>query len=299
MEAQEDPKGFEGFALYRRLDVFAGRRLFTRVRFSRQKRDICFVGNEASQKYGIRRDWEYPRTETEKNHYVDLLAQCRRYLDELGDGYELSVAAPSDPLNVSNLNLREMDRFLDFWNLMAYDFVGGWSTTAGHQANLHRDPGNSRSTGFSVDDALRLYSSIPSYKLVLGMPMYGHSFITDGPGEVAQPYSDHDRVWNYKELPPDGATEYVQEDIAASWSYDPARRLFTSYDNPSIAKLKAEYIINKKLGGAMWWETSGDRKDERSLIMTVVEHLGVGRLDRKNNHLAYPYSEYENIRNQR
>ena len=42
-----------------------------------------------------------------------------------------------------------------------------------------------------------------------------------------------------------------------------------SYDTSEIAKQKAEYIKEGNLGGAMWWESSGDKRGEESLIGTV------------------------------
>ena len=42
-----------------------------------------------------------------------------------------------------------------------------------------------------------------------------------------------------------------------------------SYDNPSMAREKAEYVQNRQLGGAMWWESSGDKSGDQSLINTV------------------------------
>ena len=76
-----------------------------------------------------------------------------------------------------------------------------------------------------------------------------------------------------------------------------------SYDTPQVATEKVEYIKHVGLGGAMWWESSGDRKldDDECLIKIVVEGLGGygGRhMDRSANCLEYPESKYENLRNE-
>ncbi len=42
-----------------------------------------------------------------------------------------------------------------------------------------------------------------------------------------------------------------------------------SYDTLEQARRKAGYIKDKGLGGAMWWESSGDAQGERSIIGAV------------------------------
>ena len=42
----------------------------------------------------------------------------------------------------------------------------------------------------------------------------------------------------------------------ASYSYDSSKRELVSYDTPNIAKVKAQYVLSKGLGGQMFWDVS-------------------------------------------
>lgn len=134
---------------------------------------------------------------------------------------------------------------------------------------------NLASTPYSTANAVRHYKSqgIHPSKIVLGMPLYGRAFAgTDGPGK---PFSGTGEgswetgVWDFKALPQQGAEELSDSEAGASWSYDPNKRLMVSYDTPEMARAKVEWIEKEELGGAMWWESSGDKVGEGSLIGTV------------------------------
>jgi len=85
----------------------------------------------------------------------------------------------------------------------------------------------------------------------------------------------------------------------ASWTYDNGSRTMITYDTPQNAAAKVNYIRSMRLGGGMWWETSGDKTGEGSLINLVAQGLG-GYEERHMEHvpnvLDYPQSKYDNLR---
>jgi chitinase len=118
-----------------------------------------------------------------------------------------------------------------------------------------------------------LAAGVPSTKLNLGMPLYGRAF-TNTAG-LGQPYKDVGKgtweagVYDFKDLPLPGAKEYFDNEAYATYSYDNATKMLVTYDTVNMALTKVGYIKQKKLGGAMWWEVSGDRNDSGSIITNV------------------------------
>lgn len=259
---------------------------------------------------GLDIDWEYPKSAAEAQNFEALLRETRQALDQAAlkrNGsaqFELSVACPAGPQNYEHLRLFEMDRYLDFWNLMAYDYAGSWDSRAGHQANLYEDKTHPECTPFSTHKAVGYYLSkgIHREKIVLGMPLYGRAFqSTDGPGHSFSGVGEgsfEQGVWDFKVLPHTGAQEYHDRDIGASWNQDAGGKTMVSYDTADLVRQKAMYVQEERLGGGMWWESSGDRKiGEGSLIETFVNNVGGPKcLDKRQNCLNYPNSKYENLR---
>lgn len=220
------------------------------------------------------------------------------------------VLTSTGPENYMKLKLPEMTPFLDFYNLMAYDFAGSWDQVAGQQANIYPCGAVPASTPFSIVAALQHYTGVgqvPSQKIVLGMPLYGRAFTnTDGPGTPFSGVGEgswENGVWDFKALPRPSATEDMDASVGASWSYDPAARTMVSYDTVQMGEIKADFIKQRQLGGGMWWESSGDKggrtadKADGSLVGTFVDGIGgIDALDSSANVLGYPESKYDNLR---
>jgi chitinase len=74
--------------------------------------------------------------------------------------------------------------------------------------------------------------------------------------------------------------------------------MFT-YEDPKSAAAKVNYIQQRSLGGAMWWESSGDRNGDGSIINLVVNGMGGyegRRMEKVQNCIDYPHSKYDNLR---
>ncbi len=199
------------------------------------------------------------------------------------------------------MDLAGMDPYLDAWHLMAYDYAGSWDATTGHQSNMFVNPSNPQSTKFSTDRAVSDYLArgIPAHKIVMGMPLYGRAFeATKGLG---LPYSGigegstEPGIWRIRDLLRPGGREIYDDVAGASYSFNNATGELVSYDTVASVKRKAAYLLKEGLGGAVFWEASGDRQGDGSLVAAVAGKMKT--LEGAENLLAYPVSRYDNIRN--
>lgn len=105
------------------------------------------------------------------------------------------------------------------------------------------------------------------------MPLYGRGFeATTGLGK---PYKDvgagtwEKGVYDFKALPPPGHTEYYDAEAGATYSFNNQTGELISYDTVAMALRKTDYVKTHGLGGAMWWEVSGDKVGKGSIISNV------------------------------
>ena len=155
------------------------------TRFSRQT--FIFSAIPFLRKFnfdGLDVDWEYPKASDKENFSA--------YLKELREAFEfeaeetgnprllLSAAVPVGPDNVrGGYDVPTVSKYLDFINLMAYDFHGKWEKQAGHNAPLYAPSSDSEwRKQLSVSFAAKMWTRLgaPKEKLVIGMPTYGRSF---------------------------------------------------------------------------------------------------------------------------
>lgn len=253
---------------------------------------------------GIDIDFEYPASAEQGNGLASLLSELRSALDAhatyKGDmtPYLVTAAVGAGPEGYDYLDIPRMNSALSFINLMAYGYAGPWSDVSDDQANVY----GGTVSGFSTDKTLTHYlehGASPS-KISMGVPLYGRAFTnTTGirqPFNGTGPGSFEEGVWDYRDLPRPGSTVTEDRYNISSYCYDGSTHTLVSYDTPSIVAKKAAYMKKKGLAGAMFWDLSDDKTGPDSLVATVTK--GLGRLDSTRNHLRYPGSKWDNMRNE-
>ena len=185
--------------------------------------------------------------------------------------YLLTTALPAGEWTLGKINLQQLSPLIDYLNLMAYDFYGGWEAKTGHHARLFAPPGQGGASAHDGVDYVLSKTGFPAHKTLLGVPIYGRGFLgAKGPGQKYSKVACEDKdggTIRYSELPRPGTTELVDQQSGSAYCVG-GDCGFVSYDNPHTVTMKARYAREKQLGGLFYWEVSQDAEGERSLVYT-------------------------------
>lgn len=207
-------------------------------------------------------DWEHPSTPTEGGNYIHLLSQLREAFPS--PEYVLASCLPAGEWALRNVDLGKAARYLDFLNIMAYDFSGPWTNTTGHHAQLHSSSKSPTSAQSATSYVLN--QGVHRKKLLLGIPAYGRSFLgSSKPGQSYAGCGGEDGVFDYKDLPRPGAKEGVDEKVGAAFCVG-GDGGFVSYDSTRTVQQKAKFVVKEGLGGLFYWQIAADAQGPRSLV---------------------------------
>ena len=235
---------------------------------------------------GVDLDWEYPGNPgagnvfraVDKQNFTLMLAELRRQLDEQSriDGrenepYLLTIATGASKGFLENTEMHKAHQYLDFINLMTYDYHTGGSPVAGHHTNLYPSQSIHYTRG-SADESVQwnIDAGIPAEKLILGAAFYGRYWtdvrpVDNGLYQFA-PGSDRGSVGfdelRDKTINKNGFTRFWDDEAKAPWLWNPETRMFISYDDEESLRHKTHYIKARGLGGAMFWEYSSNHGEE-------------------------------------
>jgi chitinase len=261
----------------------------SRAKFARS----CAAFVKEYQLDGIDLDWEYPnqpgagnihRPEDVQN-FTLMLKAVREELDLMaekegkGNHYLLAIATGADEAYVANTQLGELHQYLDFLNIMTYDFYNGWHNVNGHHSN-YLSSAQPEMDKNSVVNAVEMHvnAGFPVEKINLGIPFYGRIWkgvkaesdkILFNTAETVGMGIDY--VDFYQNINANGFTRYWDDTAKAPYLWNPAEKTFISYEDEESVKIKIEYLKQRGLAGVMFWEYSADK--DKKLLNAVVENL--------------------------
>jgi chitinase len=218
---------------------------------------------------GIDIDWEYPNAcgltcdSSGPQAFVNLMSALRQRF-----GNELVTAAVTAGIsNINATNYGPASFYVDWYNVMTYDFFGTWAATgptALHSA-LHAWPGMpSGQNTFYSDAAIQHYKSkgVPANKLLLGVGFYGRGWTgvpningglnqsATGPAGGTYEQGNEDYKVLVNSCPATGT--------AGGTAYAFCNGNFWSYDTPSTLAGKMSYQKGQGMRGVFFWELTGD-----------------------------------------
>ena len=242
---------------------------------------------EENQLNGIDIDWEYPcssqaeiaSSPEDRENFTLLIRELRRQIDACRKGQTLSIAAGALRSFIEDTDMGEVQKYLDYVQLMTYDFHGIFTPTTGHHANLFDDTVIEEEK-ISADQAIKMFvaAGVPLEKIVMGAAFYGRCWSGVpakhfGLGQIAaKPEVTGCKYSRIQEMLATGEgnfTYHWDEDAKAAFLYN--GDTFITYEDERALSLKAEYVREHNMAGIMFWEYSEDQT--RNLVGHLYREL--------------------------
>ncbi|HAH63460.1 MAG TPA: hypothetical protein DCL73_15345 [Treponema sp.] len=270
--------------------------------------DWEYPGINRDKDSGDQYDMGAPGGIEDKENYTLFLKAIREALDaqETTDGthYELTAAVGVGYDKIEVTNPGDYCQYLDALNLMSYDMHGGFETAIGHQAPLYANTAHDTHSElvnerYNIDWAVNkfLELGVPAEKIVVGIPFYSRGWNNvsggwdvDGDGQADGMFgtggSTLAGTWGTGGQSPyfvvrqlegtSGWTKYRDTISKACWLYNRSAKELYTYDDEETVRTKMDYIINKNLGGAMYWELDGDDWQNGYDLVNIVADAMLG-----------------------
>ncbi|KQW10371.1 glycoside hydrolase family 18 chitinase [Streptomyces sp. Root369] len=218
---------------------------------------------------GIDIDWEYPNAcgltcdTSGAAAFKNLMGALR---SEFGSNYLVTAAITADGSSGGKIDAADYggaSQYVDWYNVMTYDYFGAFDAdgpTAPHSPLTSY--AGIPTAGFNSADAIAKLKSkgVASNKLLLGIGFYGRGWtgVTQaapgGSATGAAPGTYEAGIEDYKVL----KTSCPTTGTVAGTAYAYCGNNWWSYDTPATIAGKMTWAKNQGLGGAFFWEFSGD-----------------------------------------
>ncbi|MGW4976157.1 glycosyl hydrolase family 18 protein [Streptomyces mirabilis] len=233
---------------------------------------------------GIDIDWEYPNAcglscdTSGAAAYKNLMQALRA---KFGTGNLVTAATTADGTSGGKIDAADYAgaaQYVDWYNVMTYDFFGAFDAdgpTAPHSPLTSYS--GIPTPGFTTADAIAKFKAkgVPASKLLIGIGFYGRGWTgvtQDAPGGTATgpaPGTYEQGIEDYKVL----KTSCPATGTIAGTAYAHCGSNWWSYDTPATIGTKMAWAKSQGLGGAFFWEFSGDTSNGE-LVSALTSGIG-------------------------
>ncbi|CAF1397048.1 unnamed protein product [Adineta steineri] len=231
---------------------------------------------------GLDLDWEFPETETDRRIFSLLVHDYRfefqneAFTTDRARLLLTAAVAAYRPKIEAGYDIKEIASYLDYINLMAYDYHGSWNAYTGFNSPLYprsSEKGDKRLLNQQATVDTWIEGGCPPSKLVLGLGMYGRTFKLKqkkngdtkpyGPAKGAGlpgNFTASNGFLSYYEIcdlikKQKWHTEYDKEQ-QVPFAYKDDQ--WVSFDNQESIEKKCHYVAERRLAGAMIWSLDFD-----------------------------------------
>ncbi|XP_077291919.1 putative chitinase 2 isoform X2 [Arctopsyche grandis] len=232
---------------------------------------------------GLDLDWEYPSkrggSPKDKENFVSLVKELKTELSKHNMILTAALGASKETIDVS-YDVVQLSKYLDLIHMMCYDYHGSWDGVVGSNAPLYgENEADTLSVAFTIDYMLKL--GAPPEKLVMGLPLYGRTFLKQpalddvSPSEVPQmgitkvqpagfkgPYTKEAGFVGYNEIcvelnnATSGWVQAWDDRSKTPYAYNGDKMI--TYDNQRSIAEKVRFAVSRKLRGVMVWSIDTD-----------------------------------------